>query len=133
LSLVDLCNIFNADVHNSTVCVHKTNESYISLSKNLKLKSASEDFYSRIVLGLKDDSSWGDMGSLQPHLVICLVVAWVLVALCLMKGLKSSGKVVYFTALYPYVILIIFLVLGLTLEGSVDGIMWYITPNGTLS
>ncbi|RTG91128.1 uncharacterized protein DC041_0005680 [Schistosoma bovis] len=39
------------------------------------------------------------------------------------------GTVVWFTALFPYVVLIIFLFRGITLPGSTNGIYHYIWPN----
>jgi len=60
-------------------------------------------------------------------LVISLFAAWVLVFLCLCRGVKSSGKVVYFTATFPYVLLLILLVRGVTLTGSAEGIKFYVT------
>ena len=48
--------------------------------------------------------------------------------LCVIKGVQSVGKVVYFTATFPYFILTALLIRALTLEGSVDGMLFFITP-----
>lgn len=43
-----------------------------------------------------------------------------------------SSQVVYFTALFPYVVLTILLIRGVTLEGSWDGITFFISPRWEL-
>ena len=53
------------------------------------------------MLGLEEDTTWENVGGLRWQLVLCLAIAWVIVCLCLIKGVQSSGKVVYFTALFP--------------------------------
>ncbi|XP_072283128.1 sodium-dependent neutral amino acid transporter B(0)AT2-like [Pyxicephalus adspersus] len=58
----------------------------------------------------------------------CLVLAWVLVCGGMIKGIKSSGKVMYFSSVFPYVVLLCFLIRGLLLDGAVDGIRIMFTP-----
>ena len=38
-------------------------------------------------------------------------------------------QVIYFTALFPYLVLTIFLVRGLTLPGATEGLTYLFTPN----
>lgn len=56
--------------------------------------------------------TWEDMGELRWELVGCLALAWIMVAAAISKGIKSSGKVVYITATFPFIFLAIFLVRG---------------------
>lgn len=45
--------------------------------------------------------------------------------------LPLSIQVVWFTALFPYVVLAILMVRGATLEGAGKGVEYYLTPNFT--
>ncbi|KAH3821644.1 hypothetical protein DPMN_123409 [Dreissena polymorpha] len=69
-----------------------------------------------------------DMGAPIWQLALCLLLAWIIVVVCIIKGIKSSGKVVYFTATFPYVILIILLIRGGLLDGAIDGVKYFIVP-----
>uniref|UniRef100_H2ZHW9 Transporter n=1 Tax=Ciona savignyi TaxID=51511 RepID=H2ZHW9_CIOSA len=71
-------------------------------------------------------------GSPNVNLTLSLIVAWIVVFYSLIRGIKSSGKVVYFTALFPYVVLLILLIRGATLEGAYDGVQYYIGSQSNL-
>lgn len=72
-----------------------------------------------------------DMGTMRWELVGLLLVVWIVCYLTVFKGTKSTGKAMYFTATFPYVMLIILLVRGVTLEGASKGIKFYLEPNIT--
>lgn len=111
---------------NSTHCLNGFNAT-IPIADFTKRVLSSEEFYNENLLGL-GDSTWTNWGLPQPHLVICLAVAWILSFFCVIKGVQTMGKVNYFTAVFPYIILITLLIRGLTLDGAWDGIKFYITP-----
>ncbi|XP_053718028.1 sodium-dependent neutral amino acid transporter B(0)AT1-like [Synchiropus splendidus] len=70
-----------------------------------------------------------ESGGLQWWIVLCLVAAWTLLYVCCIRGIETSGKAVYITSTLPYLVLTIFLIRGLTLKGSVDGIKFLFTPD----
>ncbi|XP_017731278.1 PREDICTED: sodium-dependent proline transporter isoform X4 [Rhinopithecus bieti] len=90
--------------------------------------SPSEEYWSRYVLHIQGSQGIGSPGEIRWNLCLCLLLAWVIVFLCILKGVKSSGKVVYFTATFPYLILLMLLVRGVTLPGAWKGIQFYLTP-----
>ncbi|XP_064486338.1 sodium-dependent proline transporter-like [Ornithodoros turicata] len=90
-------------------------------------QTASQQFWERYVLNITGGID--EPGALRWDLSLCLLASWVIVFLCLMKGVKSTGKVVYFTATFPYVVLLILLVKGVTLPGAVEGIKYFLIPD----
>nr|XP_057923560.1 sodium- and chloride-dependent GABA transporter 2-like isoform X1 [Doryrhamphus excisus] len=89
--------------------------------------SSVEEFWQRRVLSLSGGIE--EMGSIRWDLAGCLLLSWIICYLCVWNGVKSSGKVVYFTATFPYVMMIALLIRGLTLPGAMDGIRFYLSPD----
>ncbi|XP_071847361.1 sodium- and chloride-dependent glycine transporter 2-like [Apostichopus japonicus] len=98
---------------------------------NVTLKTPAEEYWNKVVLQ-HDGYNMDNIGPLNWQLCLALLFAWVIVFLALCKGIKSSGKVVYFSATFPYVILIILLIRGVTLEGASQGIVYYLRPRWEL-
>uniref|UniRef100_A0A8I3WY59 Transporter n=1 Tax=Callithrix jacchus TaxID=9483 RepID=A0A8I3WY59_CALJA len=91
------------------------------------LTSPVMEFWERRVLGIT--SGIHDLGALRWELALCLLLAWVICYFCIWKGVKSTGKVVYFTATFPYLMLVILLIRGVTLPGAYQGIIYYLKPD----
>lgn len=70
-----------------------------------------------------------DMGSIRFPLMLCLFVCWFLVYLVIWRGLHKSGKIIWFSACFPYLILFILFVRGITLEGATYGLHYLFTPD----
>ena len=75
----------------------KTNNTYQLLEDNYTVGPA-EDYFNHEMLGLdREVHDWNNFGKLRWQLVLCLLAAWTIVCLCLIKGLQSAGKAIYFT------------------------------------
>ena len=70
----------------------------------------------------------GDLGELKMDLVFYLMLSWIIVFICLFKGIKSSGKVVYFSATFPYLVLFVLLGFCLSLPGATQGLHFLFIP-----
>ncbi|XP_010706909.1 sodium-dependent neutral amino acid transporter B(0)AT1 [Meleagris gallopavo] len=80
---------------------------------------------------LNTSTSIEDSGTIQWWLLLCLTCAWGILYVCTIRGIETTGKAVYITSTLPYLVLTIFLIRGLTLKGSVNGIVFLFTPNVT--
>ncbi|RWS29914.1 Sodium-dependent nutrient amino acid transporter 1-like protein [Leptotrombidium deliense] len=83
--------------------------------------SLSQEYFQNHVLKAPNWFNW--------RLAGCLTLSWVVVYLCVIKSVASLGKVAYFTALFPYLMLICLLIVSLLREGSTDGILYFFTPD----
>ncbi|XP_022100182.1 sodium- and chloride-dependent neutral and basic amino acid transporter B(0+)-like [Acanthaster planci] len=98
---------------------------YVDPLKDMRIRPSEEFYRNRM---LHDSGDISKSGYIIWQLALCLALAWLLVFGCLVKGIKSSGKVVYFTATFPYLVLVILLIRGVTLEGYWKGINFFVTP-----
>ncbi|XP_042892117.1 sodium- and chloride-dependent glycine transporter 1-like isoform X1 [Penaeus japonicus] len=125
------CTLAGGLMNVTGICIFPdtvTAEEWDALNKSLSyLKSPADEFFHNHVLDITDGLH--DMGGFQGKIVIALFVAWIIVYLVLIKGVETFGKAVYFTATFPYLILIVLLVRAATLPGYMDGIRFYLTPN----
>ena len=76
----------------------------------------------------KISSGLAEVTSINWKMVLCLIGSWILVYLTIVKGVSSLGKVSYFTALFPYVVLITLLIAQLIRPGAINGISYFFTP-----
>lgn len=81
------------------------------------------------MLGLGDATWVTGWGFPQSHLVLCLAIGWILAFFCVIKGVQSAGKVVYFTAIFPYIVLSALLIRAVALDGAIEGIYFYMSPD----
>ncbi|KAF7254455.1 Sodium-dependent neutral amino acid transporter SLC6A17 [Varanus komodoensis] len=102
------------------------NGSVATVEPECDKSSATTFFWYRDALDISNSISEG--GGLNWRMTLCLLAAWSIVGLAMIKGIQSSGKVMYFSSLFPYVVLICFLVRGLLLRGAIDGILHMLTP-----
>ncbi|XP_075996959.1 sodium- and chloride-dependent neutral and basic amino acid transporter B(0+)-like [Genypterus blacodes] len=121
---IEKCNI------SSVLLANWTENSTCPLSSIIAVpvQSPSEQYWDNVAL--QRSSGLDETGPVVWHLALCLLLSTIVVAAVLLKGIKSSGKVVYFTATFPYLVILILLIRGVTLEGARDGIEFYI---GSLS
>jgi len=96
-----------------------------------QLQTSEEQYWEKAVLNIDPSSlsTPGYLGEVKMDLAFWLLVSWLVVLACLAKGIRTSGKVVYFTATFPYLVLLILLVMSVSLPGAATGIHYLFVPN----
>ncbi|XP_075168190.1 sodium-dependent dopamine transporter isoform X2 [Haematobia irritans] len=114
---------FNTSLANLTMALSTTTPA------SERFQSAASEYFNRYILELNQSDGLHNLGAIKWDLVICLLIVYLICYFSLWKGIGTSGKVVWFTALFPYVVLLILLIRGITLPGSAMGIQYYLNPN----
>ena len=99
----------------------------ICQGKILKILTHFE--YSRAILELNKSQGLHDLGEIKYDMALCLLIVYLICYFSLWKGIKTSGKVVWFTAIFPYFVLLMLFIRGITLPGSAEGIAYYLRPD----
>lgn len=89
------------------------------------VENAKEFFYTTY---LNSHSSMS-LGAIRWNVVVPLMIAWAAMYLCIFRGVKLVGKVVWLTVPLPWLILAVLTVNGLMLKGSYEGLAYYLVPD----
>jgi len=84
-------------------------------------------FFNDTLLGVTEGPL--TLGSFKPMIFVGLVVCWIWIVLSTWKGAKTVSKVVYFTVIVPWLLLVMFIIRSVTLPGAVEGLNYYLTPD----
>ncbi|XP_055904335.1 sodium-dependent nutrient amino acid transporter 1-like [Eupeodes corollae] len=93
----------------------------------VKKYPSAQFYFTQVILKEKDQIDDG-IGMPSWQLTICLLFTWIMIAIIIIKGVRSSGKASYFLAIFPYVVMFILLIRAMTLPGASKGVMFFITP-----
>jgi len=137
------------DISADEFCYERGNNSTCDVKAGLPCETAAKQYFDKVVLGINNaytekkivaynESStverefalaeFGNIGEIKWDITLCLLLSWTIVCLCLIKGIKSSGKVVYFSATFPYLLLITLMIYGLLQDGAMKGLKVLFVP-----
>uniref|UniRef100_A0A8C4R0N1 Transporter n=1 Tax=Eptatretus burgeri TaxID=7764 RepID=A0A8C4R0N1_EPTBU len=111
---------------NSPNC--STGPTLLGLDHSIVVKATpAGEYFEREVLKVQESAGIGALGQLSWELVLCLSAVLCMLFFCLWKGVRTSGKVVWFTATLPYLVLGVLLVRALMLPGALRGVQAFLT------
>lgn len=100
---------------------------YLKFSCTLSWEAETERFFHNNVLNLS--SGPFELGGVRGSILLGLLLTWVAIVGCVWRGPKTVSKVVYVTVILPWLILIAFVIRGVTLPGAIEGLKYYLTPD----
>ena len=85
----------------------------------------AKDFFFNQYLGYTEGV---ELGGIRWNIVCPLVITWLGMYFCIFRGVKLVGRIVWLTVPLPWLMLLILTVRGLTLEGAMQGLAYYLDP-----
>ncbi|XP_013104533.2 sodium- and chloride-dependent GABA transporter ine [Stomoxys calcitrans] len=98
-----------------------------NMTSHATSRTPSEEFFENKVLQISPGIEYP--GLMRWELFACLICAWLMVYFATWKSIKSSAKVRYFTATFPFFLIIVLMGRAVTLEGADDGLRYFFRPN----
>jgi len=100
---------------------------YLFVSYGVQWSADPKTYFYANVLQLSDSIS--SIGNIVPAVLIGLIISWICIYFSIWKGVKSVSKVAMITVPLPIILLVALLIRALTLDGAMNGILVYLTPN----
>jgi NSS family neurotransmitter:Na+ symporter len=100
---------------------------YAFFSLDLAWGSDPGGFFYTSFLGLSEGVS--TMGTVNMLIFGGSIIGWLWIYLSIFKGIRSVEKMVWITVVLPWLLIIVFVLRGVTLPGAMDGIAYYLTPD----
>jgi len=99
---------------------------YLKNSFTLAWGNNASDYFFQQVLHLSSGPE--NLEGIVPVVLVGLILAWILIYLSIFKGTKVVSVIVKWTVPLPVIIIIAFVIRGLTLDGAAEGVNFYLKP-----
>ncbi|QSZ67781.1 sodium-dependent transporter [Methanofollis aquaemaris] len=100
---------------------------YLGFSFNLAWGNDPSAFFYDDFLQISD--GFFSISGLNLVVLAGAILAWIWIYLSIFKGVRSVEKMVWVTVVVPWLLIIIFVLRGITLPGAMDGLAYYLTPD----
>ena len=98
---------------------------YLSFTSPWMTQHASDIFHN----ALQVSTGMFDIGGINWQLLLCLIIGWALIWLCIRNGVDSISKVLNYVVILPLILLLILIIRAVTLPGALEGLSYYWTPD----
>jgi len=89
-------------------------------------QEAASSFFAHVLCRTEGPEA---LGGLSWPVLVGLALTWLTIYWIIKKGVLRVGKVVMITVPLPAILMVLILIRGLSLPGSLEGLRWYLTPD----